>query len=197
MTKKDFPDYYKGIEVKKLEDGIVVVNLWKDEKREIYNFVRLMFAYGNLIYTGDMGEFIFGRNVYNVFTFYKGDEIQPDYWAEKVYCSDTPIREESCDIVELEKLVREDVAEYFGEEELSEEHEETISDTFDYGFDPNPVRAYDAIHELYDELEVNTDNIGYLIAESQQWNGRYLYACELIQWVSNNLDKWLKDFGIR
>lgn len=193
MTKKDFPDYYKEIEVKKLEDGIVVVNLWKDEKREIYNFVRLMFAYGNLIYTGDMGEFIFGRNVYNVFTFYKGDEIQPDYWAEKVYCSDTPIREESCDIVELEKLVREDVAEYFGEEELSEEYEETINDTFDYGFDPNPVRAYDAIHELYDELEVNTDNIGYLIAKSQQWNGRYLYACELIQWVSNNLDKWLKE----
>lgn len=193
MTKKDFPDYYKEIEVKKLEDGIVVVNLWKNEKRKIYNFVRLMFAYGNLIYTGDMGEFIFGRNVYNVFTFYKGNEIQPDYWAEKVYCSDTPVREESCDIVELEKLVREDIAEYFGEEELSEEHEETINDIFDYGFDSNPVRAYDAIHELYDELEVNTDNIGYLIAESQQWNGRYLYACELIQWVSNNLDKWLEE----
>lgn len=83
INKQELADFYKEIEVKRLDDGIIVVNLWKDKERDCYNAVSLMFAYGKIIYTGDMGYYIFGRDVNNIFNFYKGDEINPEYWSEK------------------------------------------------------------------------------------------------------------------
>lgn len=194
INKQELAEFYKEIEVKRLDDGIIVVNLWKDKKRERYNAISLMFAYGKIIYTGDMGYYIFGRDVNNIFNFYKGDEINPEYWSEKVHCADRPIIDDDCDIEKLEKSVREDICEFFEEDELSEEHQEAYDDCFDYGFDSNSIRAYDAIKALYEVLHINPfGRVEYLIRDSQSYNRRYLYACEVLQWVSNNLDKWLEE----
>lgn len=194
MPQNNLNEYYKEIEVKRLDDGIIVVNLWKDNNREPYNFVRLMFAYDKIIYTGDMCYYIFGDNVHNIFTFYKGEEIQPEYWSEKVHCSDRPVKNEECDIDKLRQLVYKDIGEYFDEIELSEEHSEAVDEIFDYNFDSNSVRAYDALEGLYSVLGIGAyDRVADMIYQSQAYDRRYLFACEVLQWVSNNLDKWLED----
>lgn len=42
---------------------------------------------GHLCFTGDMGTFVFSR-VEDMFTFFRGDRINPSYWSEKVLAAD-------------------------------------------------------------------------------------------------------------
>lgn len=193
MNKKQLAEFYKEIEVKRLDGGIIVVNLWKDSEREPYNAIRLMFAYGKIIYTGDMGHYIFGRNVNNIFTFYKGDEINPEYWREKVFCADRPVRNEECDLSKVVELAKRDIEEYFGGE-LTEEQEQIWEDFCDFSVsDSNPVRVYDDLERLYEELGVDPcERAASIVEQSRGYDRRYIYACEVLQWVSNNLDEWLE-----
>ena len=59
--------------------------------------------------------------------------------------------------------------------------------------DSNAYRAYDKVEELFGSLGLFYDSemVGGIIRAGQGYHGRFIYACEVIQWVSNNLDEWL------
>lgn len=136
---------------------------------------------------------IFGRDVNNIFTFYKGDEVNPEYWSEKVYCADRPIKDESLDLGELEKAIQELV----GSWNIPKDKQEELDDDLDLlELDENSVIASRQVYEFLEQWKEYCEpceDINTLIGAAEKWNRRYLYACEVLQWVSNNLDEWLEE----
>lgn len=75
MTVEQLKERYKVIEAKRINDDIVSVDLYHDEKKENYLHIKLLFAYNKLYYTGDFGTYVFGETIYNIFNFFKGERI--------------------------------------------------------------------------------------------------------------------------
>lgn len=191
MTVEELKERYKIIEAKRINDDIVCVDLYHDEKKENYLHIKLLFAYNKLYYTGDFGTYVFGEIICNIFNFFKGERINKGYWKEKCEAASEPIiPDEVNNLEELEKAVREELKER--EIEITDDIEDKISDCF-YYMDSNAIRAYDRIVELFDDLGIsNAGEMAYdVVRAAQGYSGRFIYACEVIQWVSNNLDEWL------
>ena len=84
-------------------------------------------------------------------------------------------------------------------DELDEEIKEVINDKFRFGIEPNEFRAYDEIYEFLKE-EFDSSNLNEvvdnIIEGTKSISPNYVYACELIQWVENNLEDWCKERNI-
>ena len=189
MTEEELKQRYKVIEAKRINDDIVCVDLYHNEKKENYLYIKLLFAYNKLYYTGDFGTFVFGKTICNIFNFFKGERINIEYWQEKCESASEPIIPDEVDIVKLEEEVRKELEE---REIESDDIEEKISDCF-YYMDSNAVRAYDDIEKLFDDLGISNpgEDAYYAVRAAQGYSGRFIFACEVIQWVLNNLDDWL------
>ena len=83
MTVEELKNRYKVIEAKRINDDIVSVDLYYDEKKSNCLHIKLLFAYNKLYYTGDYGTYVFGENICNIFNFFKGERINEGYWQEK------------------------------------------------------------------------------------------------------------------
>ena len=189
MTVEQLKERYKVIEAKRINDDIVSVDLYHDEEKSNCLHIKLLFAYNKLYYTGDFGTFVFGKTICNIFNFFKGERINIEYWQEKCESASEPIIPDEVDIVKLEEEVRKELEE---REIESDDIEEKISDCF-YYMDSNAVRAYDDIEKLFDDLGISNprESAYYAVRAAQGYSGRFIFACEVIQWVSNNLDDWL------
>lgn len=191
MTKQELTQRYKEIEAKKIIDGITEVNLWKDEKRELYLHVRMLFAYGKLYYSGDMGTYVFGRDIHSITTFFKGDEINPEYWQEKVEAASRPVILEYADeekvVSGLEKLAEENFS--WLDDEKKDEIEQTVSNDLHY------IRVLDAVTELLESWLIDDagETAWSIVRGALEFGPRYLYCCEAVQWVENNLERWLSE----
>ncbi len=190
MTVEELKQRYKVIEAKRINDDIVSVDLYHDEEKSIYLHIKLLFAYNKLYYTGDFGTYVFGKDIQNIFNFFKGERINASYWQEKCEAASDPIIPDEVDLEKVEKEVRDYLEE--NEIEITDDIEKEISDCF-YYMDSNAYRAYDKVEELLSSLDLSYDSerVGYIIRAGQGYHGRFIYACEVIQWVSNNLDEWL------
>ena len=199
MEDKEIQERYKHIEVEKQGD-IIIVKLYRSEniKDKTY-FIRIVFVDNKLFYSGDMGTYVFGKNIVNIFTFFKGNKINVDYWAGKCEAYSYPIFPNEID----EDLVEDNVKEYLCDfsgvekfEELDDETKEEFSDNFRFGIETNDIRAYDKVHEFLEE-HFNQPNLGeyvyHIIEGAKKISGNFVYACEVIQWVENNLEKWLEE----
>ena len=131
MTVEKLKQRYKVIEAKRINDDIVSIDLYHDEEKSNYLHIKLLFAYNKLYYTGDFGTYVFGKDIQNIFNFFKGVRFDERYWQEKCEAASDPIIPDEVDLEKVEEAVR-------------------------------------------DYLEA-----------------RFIYACEVIQWVSNNLEEWL------
>ena len=190
MTVEELKQRYKVIEAKRINADIVSVDLFHDEEKSNYLHIKLLFAYGKLYYTGDFGTYVFGKDIQNIFNFFKGVRFDERYWQEKCEAASDPIIPDEVDLRKLEEAVRDYLAE--NEIEITDDIEKEISDCF-YYMDSNAYRAYDKVEELFRSLDLFYDSemVGGIIRAGQGYHGRFIYACEVIQWVSNNLDEWL------
>ena len=188
MTVEELKNRYKVIEAKRINDDIVSVDLYHDEEKSNYLHIKLLFAYGKLYYTGDFGTYVFGENICNIFNFFKGERINKGYWQEKCEAASDPIIPDEVDLDKVEEAVRDYLEE--NKIEITDDIEEEISDCF-YHMDSNAYRAYDKVEELFRSLDLFYYSVGDIIRAGQGYHGRFIYACEVIQWVSNNLDEWL------
>ena len=190
MTVEELKNRYKVIEAKRINDDIVSVDLYHDEEKSNYLHIKLLFAYDKLYYTGDFGTYVFGENIINIFNFFKGERINESYWQEKCEAASNPIIPDEVNLEKLEEAVRDYLEE--NEIEITDDIEEEIFHCF-YCMDSNAYRAYDKIKELLSSLDLFYDSemVGNIIRAGQGYSGRFIYACEVIQWVSNNLDEWL------
>ena len=190
MTREEFVERYKVIDIEK-QGNILTVKLYISENRDDKTyFVRLIFADNKLFYSGDMGTYVFGENICNIFNFFKGERFNEGYWQEKCEAASEPIIPNEVDLEKVEEAVRDYLEE--NEIEITDDIEEEISDCF-YCMDSNAYRAYDKVEELFRSLDFFYDSemVGGIIRAGQGYHGRFIYACEVIQWVSNNLDEWL------
>lgn len=190
MTVEELKQRYKVIEAKRINDDIVSVDLFHDEEKSNYLHIKLLFAYNKLYYTGDFGTYVFGENICNIFHFFKGERINEGYWQEKCEAASDPIIPDEVDLEKVEEAVRGYLEE--NEIEITDDIEEEISDCF-HCMDSNAYRAYDKVEELFCSLHLfyDSERSGDIIRAGQGYHGRFIYACEVIQWVSNNLDEWL------
>lgn len=144
-----------------------------------------------------MGTYVFGKDIVNIFNFFKGNKINVDYWAGKCEACSYPIFPNEVD----EDLVEENVKDYFCEffgvekfEELDDEIKEKFLDQFRFGIETNDIRAYDKVYDFLEE-HFNQPNLGeyvyHIIDGAKETSGNFVYACEVIQWVENNLEEWL------
>ena len=202
MTKEELAERYKIIDIEK-QGNILVIRLYINENRDDKTyFVRLIFADNKLFYSGDMGTYVFGRDICHIFTFFKGNYINTDYWSGKCEASSYPIYPSDVDEEKVEELVKEYVCDLYGVEnydELDEEIKDVIEDKFRFGIESNEYRAYDEIYEFLEE-EFNCSNlcetVNNIIESAKSISPNYVYACELIQWVENNLEDWCKKRNI-
>lgn len=202
MTKEELAERYKIIDIEKQGD-ILVVRLYINENRDDKTyFVRLIFADNKLFYSGDMGTYVFGRDICHIFTFFKGNHINEDYWSGKCEASSYPIYPSDVDEEKVEELVKEYVYDLYRVEnydELDEEIKDVIEDKFRFGIESNEYRAYDEICEFLEE-EFNCsdlcETVNNIIEGAKSISPNYVYACGLIQWVENNLENWCKKRNI-
>lgn len=182
MNKEELRNYYKIIERNKVNDDIEVIDLYNAE-RETNRHVRLLFAYNKLYYTGDMGSYTFGKSICNVRTFFKGSYINPGYWQEKVEAYSEPLLCPNIDVDKAREAIIEEIKDY-GDEVDEEKIDEGL-----WSWDSNEYRAFDTIQELFEDLGyMDTCEMATSVFRScQEWSSRFLYACELIQWVENEI----------
>lgn len=185
MTKEELRDYYKIIERNKVNEDIEVIDLYNKE-RSIILHIRLLFAYNKLYYTGDMGTYVFGNHVFNIRKFFKGKEINPYYWSEKVEASSQPLLDTDIDFEKVMEAIKEEFS-----DGMTDAAQELINDFESDGFfwEPNEIRAYDKVWELCSDIGLCDPNetTNNIISRCQNYNSRYLYACEVIQWVENEI----------
>lgn len=133
---------------------------------------------------------------------FKGDYINEGYWSHKCEASSYPIYPNEVNEDKVIELVKEYVCEHEGVEkyeDLDEETRELIDDKFMFGIEPNDYRAYDEIYEFLDDnFDVSnlSETVADIIDSAKEISGNYVYACELIQWVENNLEDWCKERGL-
>ena len=102
----------------------------------------------------------------------------------------------------VEELVKEYVCDLYrveNYEELDDEIKEVIDDKFQFGIETNEIRAYDEIYEFLKEEFGSSDLNSVandIIEGAKSISPNYVYACELIQWVENNLEDWCKERNI-
>lgn len=191
MTKEKLKERYKYIVQKKINDDITSIELFTSERQSITYYVRLLFAYGKLYYTGDMGSYIFGQNIDDIKTFFKGTKINPCYWAGKVECASYPIFPQDVDTDKVRILVKEHIR--VNGISVSKEMKEQIDDDLN-NLETNMYRAYDTVLKIFEELGIYdpSEEVGYIIEHSRGYDFNYLYACELLQWVENEIIKEAK-----
>ena len=149
--------------------------------------VRLLFAFNKLFVTGDCGSFIFGKDICHIYEFFKGEEANLWYWSGKCEASPRPILSEGVDIDKVDKLIRD----YFKENvEMDDDEKSEFEEDLDnltkggpfWALDSYIYQAYDSVFDFFKEHDGNTDEVSSIIDSSRNFDGQYVYICNLIQW---------------
>lgn len=192
MTKQQLAERYKEVEIKPMTDDILEVNLWKDKTHPFQQRIKILFAYDKLYFTGDFGTFVFGKYVHDIKTFFIGDEINPYYWMEKCEASSEALLEEHIDLEKCRQKVTDYLYENLDKEELDDiKNQQEIEDTFHH-LEDYYIHAASGIENLLITLGIDDYEAGdmarSIVHDCRPYSEYYLYACEVIQLVENNLE---------
>lgn len=140
---------------------------------------------GALCFSGDHGTLTF-RRIEDMFQFFRGDRINPHYWAEKEQ-SEAPLKEFS------EDLYRQVVVEHFVDVVKARQApaglglavREQLLDTDDMWYPAHEETAHEALRDF--EFK------GFRFADTWEWNltdwsGRFLWICHAIRWGIEQYD---------
>ena len=192
-TKKSILDErYKIVTIETIpheSEKIINIDLWTNKKKENDYHINILIANHKLIYSGDCGTFVFGSGICTakpVYYFFCGSETKPHYWREKCESSSKPIINED---VDLEKVDIE-LNRYLENVDCVSVEDAKFYADYD-SIDSNFIRAYDCLCKIFEQLGYQEDGevANAIINASRTLNERYLYACEVIQWVCNMLQK--------
>jgi hypothetical protein len=198
MTVFELEQRYKEKIINRINDDVLVVDLFTDKRHSVVHYVKLIFAYNKLYVSGDYGSFIFGKTICNVFKFFKGDNVNLGYWQEKVEASPRPLRNEKVDCDGVCKDVIEWYEEYYDDyDDVENKNIEKIAKFFNDQFSKfNPMipYAYDTLCDfMVDNFMEEGDNFDLIISiidNNRPWDAQFEYIAYVVQWVVNNLDDW-------
>lgn len=165
------------------EREAVVVDLKQKPDLNDYR-VRIIYA-DKVYYTGDFGAFIFGRNIRDPRAFFRGKNINPDYWAEKLEAAPSGYYEAEVNTNKLNDIYINFVLDLENEEKEKDEINEPVycSSTIE--------SAWCAIEEANEAngVYIDSEKINDLIEQAKETDVKFIYACHVLQWVANKLSK--------
>lgn len=138
---------------------------------------------GRLAITGDMGSFLFAR-LPDMFEFFRGKQINPDYWAEKMPGGRDSVMEYSQE--SFEQQVREHVADAIRNRKAPRGTSRAVLHMLEWG---------DVTHEGGARSELETfEHKTWTFGNTWEWNFRdwswqYLWACHAIRWGIEQYDQ--------
>lgn len=193
----ELDETYKHIEIEK-QGNILVIKLFQDGERSIIHFVRIVFVDRKIFYSGDMGTYVFGKDIVHPLSFFKGKKIDPEYWWGKCEAAQYPIYDDLINPNKVLEQVKKVLCKEYGvpafnelDEYIKEEYDKFIINEHE----DEKSEMFTNISDLFNSLgiedawELTDDCISY----GQEMNLAYIYCCNVLQWVENNLEKWLKD----
>lgn len=175
------------------DDGIYRHLRFGKANGSIVNSFSLVTYPNHLVFSGDIGTYVFSR-LYDMFEFFRSNDntINPDYWGEKLQAYvNSGYKEYSVD--KLESQLRHLTHEYIGENSTSEDIEKAIHAWVD-GIVSNADNECIARQLLNEPVELDTIDksvakhekaLTELIQDSWEWDlqeftGRYLWCCHAI-----------------
>jgi hypothetical protein len=134
---------------------------------------------GALTYSGDIGGFTFRRDV-DMFRFFRGQRVNPDYWGEKVMSGNDALKIYSEDKFR-EKVwseVRDEIKEFKG---LAKAVHETMSDYWE-----SDVSTEGGARRFLDDFNYTVDGRTFVFADHyewdlREWNWQFLWTCHAIK----------------
>jgi hypothetical protein len=133
---------------------------------------------GFLAISGDMGCYVFTR-LTDMFEFFRGDRVNPSYWAEKIEASDRCSGLREFDKDEARRWVAEQVKE--AKENGFTDLDDLDDDLDAINYEDGPIRFHDSLpgHGIFrDAWEHNFERYTF----------RFLWACHAIVWAIKRYD---------
>lgn len=147
---------------------------------------------GNLTICGDMGTFTFAR-VRDMFDFFKGDQINPSYWHEKMIACDSHSKS-----MEFSSKIFEEMIEYrfknleFESDELKDAAWDDVQDKI---LSHYPQSIYEVVqltddYSIYlNEKEYCPFTEMYMDGNFEDYTFHFIWICYAIQWGVNKYNE--------
>lgn len=186
LTKEQFLEHVKDHRIKIIrDDGLYRHVEYRNKNGSSNQFFHLVTWPGYLAYTGDMGCFVFSR-IDDMFAFFRGKDINPGYWAEKVEAENLHggIREFSVD--EFRNAVLAETRSHLNIDEDAEIPEEIIEEIVPLLDAGDEYECVAAMRELDSELISFPDFWENVLTRGTY---HYIWACYAIQWAVSKYDE--------
>lgn len=185
------------------DDGVYRHLLFKKPGTGIHHFNVITYP-GTLVYTGDMGSFVFQR-LEDMFQFFssdadRGDGINPGYWAEKLVAIDrsgnTDFNEEKFTRVVMEYLIswiREN-RDRTTKDERRELWEAVVNDVVNADCDRKGTRKQIAAHDFWHEVRLTSGRtysfnfVDFWEHSFDDYTVQFYWACYAIAWAVKQYD---------
>lgn len=162
-----------------MDDGLYRHIVFSEGGSAIYRIALITWP-GCLCIRSDCGTFVFSR-IEDMFDFFSGDGINPQYWAEKVLARDRDGIEQFCSKT-FKEAVKSHFEDFDFDEELGKKIWEELEDQV-LRFSHNQHEALEATHDFsskYYEGDFFQDFWGELSTDAYTFS--YLWCCYAIQW---------------
>lgn len=208
-NNRDLARHYFGNDIEKhemnvmLDDGVYRHLLFKKPGTSSHHFNIVTYP-GTLVYTGDMGDFVFQR-LEDMFEFFRtdaphGDGINPSYWAEKLVAIDRGGLKEF-DEKKFTRVVMEYLIEWIREnrdrttkQERRELWEAVVCDVIQADEDSNGARKQIATHDFSHTVRL-VGGRSYEFHFQDLWDHNFedytvhfYWACYAIAWAVKKYD---------
>lgn len=186
---------YKNIEKTVLENGMIIFECWKDETKSIEYYVKVIFDGDVVYYHGDMGTYVFNKNIHNALRFFSW-EINLPYWEEKLEAAFRPSTIEEIDLDELEaKLIETLKDEGIDLDSVDEDGDKKYEDLLDdihfafFNIHEHYIAAYNKLYDaLKDEwpLDDFVEDLNHAVNYCRHKDQTFMYCCALLHHLVKN-----------
>lgn len=194
ITKEQFLHDVRNHKMEIIKDEEIFRHIRFKQPDSCNMYFDLITLPGLLLYTGDMGTFVFSR-VHDMFRFFRNEKnkLEPSfgYWAEKCLAEDTRsngIRE--FDIEKFKECVIEDTLSHLEKESIEELTEDEMEEIEHLLRCNDEYEAVEEIRNHDSEIIPLTDFFENTLTSGTV---RYLWCCYAIQWGIMQYDEFKKE----
>jgi len=149
----------------------------------IYHF-RISTWPGHLCISGDAGTFVFQRTE-DMFKFFRGDDINPNYWEEKIEAESSFGGTRKFDVDELKNSIRHYI------EDQDDEFKQEIEDDLIYFLDGEGEER--CLYSVYDFSANGVDFSDFMVDlhpnQYRKFTSQYIWCIRAIVWAIAKYDK--------
>lgn len=185
------------------DDGVYRHLLFKKPGTGIYHFNIITYP-GTLVYTGDMGSFVFQR-LEDMFQFFRtdanhGEGINPGYWSEKLVAVDRngykDFDEEKFDRTVMDYLVswiREN-RDCIDKDERRDLWEQVVNEVINADGDNNGMRKRIAANDFYHAVrqkngrDYRFEFVDFWVHNFEDYSVHFYWCCYAIAWAVKQYD---------